>query len=389
MWVQEGMYTVQFRTIAANGEDRLQNTEVTRNSNINNYVATSTMRFQISGRIYGLTLYDISDYPNWENVFRVEDTMLMKYFRGAVDGTKRTNYNKEYAYYYTVGTDDQYGKATDRYSKYTLPLVNNSHPQYKNLGVLKTGYAVRFMLDTVGEMYGSSCHVKITPTFYYVDAEGKNRKQVDLYYNEEIGGKHYKLCKVGEGMDLVNIKSGITGNIYNRIPQKEIQNTADVMGTTYSLFANQRSTMYSYSVIKLLNPFRTFIGWDYATHISGLPTYGDVRAATGLSRLSLSKYTQRWYGNYKLPVDVHAVASGYDVYDYMTKHGIDYSEDFWLTGGYIIVNFNIVTIDKDGKEHLSYINADNYLNNGNCSMWVTEGPSIQKPITKELPLISR
>lgn len=378
LWVQEGVYTAEFRTIAVNGEDRISNTELTRNANINNYVARSSMKFQISGRVYGLTLYDISDYPIWENVFRVEDTMLIKYFNGAVDGTKRTKYNKDYAYYYTVGINDQYGKDTGRNSKYTLPLVNGSHPQYKNQGVLKTGYAVRFMLDTVGEMYGSTCHIKITPSFYYVDAKGKNRKQVDLYYNEEIDEKHYKLCKVGEGLDLVNIKSGTTGNIYSRIPEKEIQNTALVLGTTYSKFANQKSTMYSYSLIKLLNPFRTFIGWDYASHIAGLPSFADVKKNTGETKTGLSKYIQRWYGTYKLPVDVHAVESGYDVYGYMKKHGINYSEDFWLTGGYIIVNFNIVTIDKNGKEHLSYINAGNYLNNGNCSMWVTEGPVIEK-----------
>ena len=382
LWVQERTYTVQFRTVAANGENMLNNTETTKNSYIHSYVASSSMQFEVSGRIYGLTLYDVSDYPDWEEAFRVKDTMLFKLFEGAVDGTTRTKYNKEYAYYYTVGTNDRYGKPTGRISKYTLPLINGSHPQYKNLGVLKTGYAFRFMLDTIGEMYGGACHVKITPTFYYVDAQGKNRRQVDLYYDEEINGKYYRLCKVGEGIDLVNIKYGVTGNIYNRIPERELQNTANVIGTTYSKFSNQRSTMYSYSIIKLLNSFRTFIGWDYATQISRIPSYTDVRTATGETNLSLSKYMQRWYGTYKLPVEVHAVNSGFDVYDYMKKHGIDYSESFWLKGGYIIVNFNIVTIDKNGQEHLSYINASNYLNNGNCSMWVTEGPTIQKTDNK-------
>lgn len=378
LWVKEGVYRVQFRTIAVNGEDKLTNTEETRNSSIYNYVATSEIKFQISGRIYGLTLYDISDYPDWEKVFRVEDTMLIKYFSGALDGTKKASYNKEYAYYYTVGTKDRYGQATGRNSKYTFPLVNGSHPQYKNLGVLKTGYAVRFMLDTVGEMYGSACHIKITPTFYYVDAKGQKRKQVDLYYNEEIDGKHYKLCKVGEGIDLVNIKTGTTGNIYNRIPENEIQNTADVLGISYSKVSSRKSTMYSYSLIKLLSSFRTFIGWDYAEHISKQSSFAEVAAATGETRLSLSKYMQRWYGNYKLPAELYAVESGFDVYGYIKKHGIDFSEDFWLRDGYIIVNFNIVTVDKNGKEHLSYINAGNYLNNGNCSMWLLEGPLIEK-----------
>jgi hypothetical protein len=112
--------------------------------------------------------------------------------------------------------------------------------------------------------------------------------------------------------------------------------------------------------------------------ITGLDSYKDVKNATGLSEVGLTQYMQRWYGNYKLPTNVHAVLSGYDVKGYMKDHGIDYKESFWLKGGYIIVNFYITTIDKNGKERLSYINANNYLNNSNCSMWVTEGAIAQK-----------
>ena len=379
LWVQEGTYTAHFRTIAVNGLDKLDNTEVTRNLSKNSYVATSTKTFQISGRMYGLTLYDISDYPKWEEVFRKKDTMLFKLFEGKADGTMIHTYDPDNAYYYTVGTNNQYGLGIGRYDKYTLPLINGSHPRFKNLGVIKTGYAVRFMLDTIGEMYGSGNHITITPTFYYVDAKGKNRQQVDLYYKEEINGKLQPIVKVGEGIDLVNIQSGSTGNIYSRIPEREIKNTAAVMNKAYAKISTQYSAMYSYSKLKLLPSFRTFIGTDYAALMTGLGSYTEVKKERKeLTKTDLSKYIQRWYGTYKLPMHVHCVPTGYDVYGYLKKHGIDYRENFWLTGGYIIVNFNIVTIDKNGKEHLSYINANNYLKNGNCSMWVTEGASVQK-----------
>lgn len=378
MWVKEGSYSVLFRSIAVNGTDKIAKTETTRNASLSNYVATATRLFEVSGRIYGLTLYDISDYPNWENVFRKKQSTRLKYFECATDGTKRTDFNTAYSYYYTVGTRDQYGNDTGRYSRYTLPLVNGSHPKLKNLGIIKTGYAVRFLLDTTGEMYSSASQVKITPTFYYVDAEGKNRRQVDLYYKEEIKGKDYSFIKVGEGIDLVNIKTGTTGNPYNRIPEAELKNTAAVQKTTLIKIENQNSTMYSYSQIRLLKAFRTFIGKGYGAQIKGMSAYEDVKNETGETSLSLSKYTQRWYGNYKLPIEVYAAPSGYDVKGYLRRNGLDYTEDFWLTGGYIIVNFNIVTIDDNGKERLSYINGSNYLNNGNCSMWVTEGAMVQK-----------
>ncbi len=64
--------------------------------------------------------------------------------------------------------------------------------------------------------------------------------------------------------------------------------------------------------------------------------------------------------------------------DYADKYGVDYSEDFWLEDGYIIVNMNIYTIDENKKQRLSYVNASNYKNNGNCSMWMLENPPLSK-----------
>lgn len=382
MWVKEGVYTAEFRTVAVNGEDKLSNTETTRNSNINNYVATATRTFQISGRVYGFTLYDISDDGLWKDVFRVKDTMLFKYFEGAEDGTKKTNYNDDYAYYYTVGTKNQYGLETGRYNKYTLPLINGSHPKYKNAGVIKTGYAFRFMLDTTGEMYGSGCRIRIVPTFYHVDENGENRQLVDIYYDEEIYDKQQYLVKIGEGIDLVNLQKGQAGNPYSRIPEEELKHTAEVMGTTYASLKNQIDVMYSYNEIRITSNFRTFIGTEYAKQISKYKSYGKIKEKTDETELSLSKYVQRWYGTYKLPTNIHVVPKGYDVYGYMKKYGIDYGEDFWIRGGYIIVNFRIETYDKNGQAHLSYTNGENYLYNGNCSMWVTEGAVIRKTDNK-------
>lgn len=373
MWVQEGVYSVQFRTIAVNGEDKLNNTETTRNTNINNYVATATKTFQISGRMYGLTLYDISDEGRWRDIFRVKDSMMFKYFEGAEDGTKRTTYHDDYAFYYKVGTKNQYGHEAGRYNRFSFPLLNGSHPKYKNVGVINTGYAFRFMLDTTGEMYGSGCKIRITPSFYHVDEKGKNRQRVDIYYDEEFNGKSHHLVKIGQGIDLANVQQGLVGNPYSRIPEAELRHTAKVMETTYPKIANQYGIMYTYSDIRISSMFRTFIGLDYAKHISKLPSFKRVKELTKETELSLSKYMQRWYGTYKLPSNIHVVPAGYDVNGHLRKYGIDYHEDFWIRDGYIIVNFNIETYDKNEKRHLSYTNGENYTNKKHCSMWVTEG----------------
>lgn len=74
--------------------------------------------------------------------------------------------------------------------------------------------------------------------------------------------------------------------------------------------------------------------------------------------------------------------------DYADKYGVDYDEDFWLTDGYIIVNFTIETVDPDGRHRLSYINAGNHLNNGNCSMWTMEGRPSKKAAIRGRPFLS-
>ena len=378
MWVKEGVYTVSFRSTAVNGQDKLSNTEMTRNTDIHNYVATATRTFQISGRMYGLTIYDISDEGRWKDVFRIKDTMLFKYFEGAADGTKRTNYHDDYAYYYTVGNKNQYGYQTGRMNRFTLPIINGSHPKYKNVGAIKTGYAFRFRIDTIGEMYGSGNKIVIKPTFYHVDEKGRNRQLVDIYYDEEFYGKQHYLVKIGQGIDLANLQQGLVGNPYSRIPEAELMHTARVMETTYAKISSQYGAMYSYSDIRLTSQFRTFIGLDYAAHIAGLPSFNKVKEQIGETELNLSKYMQRWYGTYKLPANIHVAPAGYDVNDYLRKYGIDYHEDFWLKDGYIIVNFTIETYDMNNNRNLSYSNGANYLNNGHCSMWVMEGGQVEK-----------
>ena len=71
-WVTEGKYTIDFRSIAINAKANsvTNKTETLANLELNNYVATDTVDVEVSGRIYGLYLYDITDYPMWENVFR-------------------------------------------------------------------------------------------------------------------------------------------------------------------------------------------------------------------------------------------------------------------------------------------------------------------------------
>lgn len=380
-WIIEGVYTVECRTIAVNVGDFIHNTENFANRIRRNYVATNTFHMEVSGRIYGLSLYDISDYPTWEEVFRIPNSSdLKKNSSKYPDGTCSATYNKDNSYTYTVGTNDQYGNDNGRDVKYTFPLVNGSHPTYKNQGILKTGYMIRFSLDTVGNMFSDDTSVIIKPSFYFIDKNGKNRTAVDLYYTEEVNGKTKSLVKVGGNTDKTNIKAYNTGDLKLGIPPSEMKLTSALRNQRYGEFYWQNSPMYTFAKIQLNNSFRTFIGQKYKDNIKKLSCFDDIQKS-GVKESDADKSMQRWYGQYYIPNEVHAVNKGYNVMDYAKKYGVDYDEEYWLTDGYIFVNFEIYTI-QNGKQHLSYINADNYLDHGNCSMWVMEGAPLSKKSNK-------
>jgi hypothetical protein len=374
MTVNEGVYTVQFRTVAVNGLPFFNQTEEYANKKLTNYVATNTINVEVSGRIYGLTIYDLTDYPIWEEVFRVKNSMdFKKDFSKFTPGTGLLSYSSNRSYTYTLGTNNQYGVDTGRNTKYTFPLVNGSHPYYKNMGILKTGYLIRFLLDTTGNMFSDSCKVSIKPKFYYVDKNGMNRVPVDLYYTESINKKTKHLVKVGSPLDQTNLKNVRTGDIYLGIPEAELKQTAELRGMTFSQFTAKSSPMFNFSEIRLNWAFRTYINNAYTNTVKGYDSFDDMKDI-GIKESDLLERMQRWYGQYYIPNKVHIVEKDFDVMDYADKYGVDYSESFWKKDGYIIINFSIETIGEDGSRRLSYINAANYRDNGNCSMWLQEGP---------------
>ncbi|MBB2182525.1 hypothetical protein H0486_06525 [Lachnospiraceae bacterium MD1] len=378
MTVNEGKYTVQFRTIAVNGDSFLNKMEEYANMNMANYVATDTIDVQVSGRIYGLNIYDLSDYPIWKDVFRIpKSSKLKKDDSRYIDGSDMNTYSSERYYTYALGTNDQYGKDTERNIKYTFPLVDGSHPKYKNKGILKTGYLVRFSLETTGNMFSDASRVVIKPNFYFVDKNGENRVAVDLYYSESIDNKTRYLVKVGSALDKINMKFVLTGDLELAVPEKELKQTARLRGEKYEKFIGQYSPMFNFYEIKLCSPFRTYANNEYVNRMKSYASFTKVTEA-GITEDKMLERLQRWYGQYYIPNEVHVVKKGFDVMDYVDKYGVDYGEDFWLKDGYIIVNLTIETIGDDGTRRLSYINSKNYRDYGHCSMWVMEGPPQQK-----------
>lgn len=375
MWVEEGKYTVEVRSIANNGEDKTDKAQKLSNEAMQYYVATNTFDLQVSGRLYGLTLYDIKDYPLWKDTFISSNHLLLKRLlpehRGQLipSGVTKKKFDKEAVYDYRVGTMDSYGLPTKRLSKYTLPLVNGSHPQFANKGLISNGYLASFLLHTNGNvMSDRNARVEITPKFYYVDSNGNHREEVDLYYKGSVNGKKYSIIKVGSGVDTKNKKIYSVGSKNLSIPVEELEMTAAVQGLSMNQLKAKEQELFTYANISLSSTFRMFSNLAYAKK---------YQSASHREK-ELATLKQTYYFQYGLPNGVRATKKGMDVAAYASEHGITFQEDFWKKDGYLIINFDIKAYDKDGNLRYSYANKENFLNQGFCSMWILEGYQLKK-----------
>ena len=374
IWANEtGSVGIDFRTktINCDANNGASYEETEANTLYENYVATATLYAEVSGRLYGLNVYDVSDYPIWQLVFRKENSLQRS------------------GQYYSIGLNNQNGvqKRTDM----TLPMVNGDNPIAHNMGTLKTGYTTRMSLTTIGNMYHGTDYITLTPRFFYVSYDGTKREEVDLYYNGTIEGKYRTVVKIGSKMDQKNVKSMTLGSPYTSVPDSEIQAKAKIAGLDEKDILAATNAVYSYGKITIPSKLSTYIGSGYAP--SGI-------IPNNVNADDVTRSMQRWYFEYSLPSDVHAVSKGYDVDSYAHKHnGIDYKESFWKKDGYIVVNFDVVSYETGFDKYqvgadtgegwlegadvfeevtstplprLSYINAQNVFA-GYCNMWQLEG----------------
>lgn len=354
-WVTEGSYEIEFEAAAINSEanNGYYNSEYLANLSIENYVATDSVYVQVTGRLYDLQIYDITDYPLWESVFRRTNSLAL------------TGFN------YTIGLNNQNGIVTGRKSKYTFPLVKGSHPSVENEGPLSLGYCTRFKLKTIGDMDKALDSIKIIPRFYYIDYQGGNRQEVDLYYTETFASKRRYLVKVGSEQDKLNKKTYLLGSNYWQVPIQEINNTAFVDGETIEEVRSRKSELFTFGQIELHSQFRTYIGGSKYIPSGVIPS--------GVKEQEVISSVQQWYGEYYLPSQIHVVPKDFNLGIYAVDKGsLDFTEDIWLRGGYIVINFDIVTYQTGSeKGNLSYINKENALK-GYCNMWELEGVQLDK-----------
>ena len=353
VWVGEGNYTVKFKTVAINAEDDLINDPTATgnqqnlaNKDPNNYVAYRDSNVRIIGQVYNFRITDIHDYPLWETVFRMKEGSFTHTGKAFTAG----GYSSAY---------DSHNLTGGRSATYDLPIMEGSNPAQKDHGALKTGYGFKFELNTIGEYSGDNDFIRIKPTFFYVNKDGSGRTPVDIYYNERFDGKENIMVRIGSEKDKRNKKIVVNTNLFRNIPEEDIERTEKLTGKN---FREKEVDIGTFAEIQLNKDMRVFTGNTIA---HPFPANSD-------DAKRVVKSMQRWYGEYYLPDKLYVVPSTMTENDIVnhpeTQDGIDGSESFWLKDGYIIVNFEIETI-QNGNFDAPVLNYYNSMYN----RWQAEG----------------
>jgi hypothetical protein len=350
VWVDEGFYDVEMRTFAENAPEN-PSEQTNANLDLTHHVAKATVPVDVVGRLYDFHVTDIADY-NWETVFRMEQ------------GSQMHTGNS-----YWVGQGDIDGDPRYTSSQYTLPLRPGSHPVFKNL-VTKTGYHFKFELKTKGNMFSAKDGVEIVPSFSFiplVKEQGNptpqigERVEVDLYYH--TNDKYF--IQIGSKEDKES-RYVILNERLRNVPQVELEDTARYQYDVEKSFAEinqmsraqylaqykekttkQKTTVGGYGELFLSAPIRTYIG-------------PKTELPAGVDPYRANAAIQKWYGEYSIPAGVYAVEKGTNIAEYGRTHqGLDDASPIFLKDGYIVVSFDIRSVQNGQKDqpHLHYIHG--------------------------------
>lgn len=373
IWVPEGKYTIDFREYAINapsgseGKQSIANTTIPlggytvspAGSNSAAHMVTDSKTIDVIGRVYDFRVTDVTDY-NWENVFRTKS--------GSVEHSNN---------YFWVGDKNRDGENRGNNPAVTLPIAQGKHTAgIKNVAV-KTGYSFKFDFKTMGNMFGKSDAIRITPKFYFVDKNGQNRREVDLYYH----GKNDFFVKVGSNKDKT-YRTVKLNDPYRNISTDDLTLTADyyyrhaadfdltdkVNGMYYSSFIRnyirkdtKEETITGPYGWQILNKnLRNYIG----PKKENVPLTG-----TMIPKEDTIRSEQKWYSEYSLPAKVYAVDKNVNVANMGLMTRLSDDSPLFLKNGYIIVNFDIETI-RNGEVNKPYLK---YVNGNVSNQWKREG----------------
>lgn len=335
----------------------------------------------VTGRISSFQITDVTDYPAWQPVFRKYDKDSKKYLSTLTGNA------------YHSGVSNEFGFLGPWGSLYTAPVFGSSNPAGKSVGTLGLGYKIRYKMTTVGPYYNLTDKVSFKPTFYFVNDKGEylqqdgsfssninTRAQVNVYYSETVNNTRQTLIKVGSKQDKLNTKSLCLADDEWDVSKSLRDFTNDTLHTSN---VGKKQKQYTFEETNLTSAMRIINGNTHQSAHLGQPlslesdkkfefnskmynilqaVSDDPQAYVGtdyetltseLSKDQVAKSVQTWYGEYYLPSDVYVTQKSWATVKSRIKNGFDGSEDCWLKGGHLVINFN-PEISSDTHQTLRY-----------------------------------
>lgn len=356
-----------------------------------NYVATYDYPVQISGVIYDMTALSVNDEQFFGGIER--RTGVWQFFRN--DQDKKLGFSNRFGtnatrYFYTgdVNTSWEYVN--------TLPFTTGKNNVFSDMGYLIKGNKISFELRTIGNLNGENDTIVVKPTYRYIDENGNVYEdgKFHLYYTDE--GDPY--IAFGSEKDKEHSESMAIGDqfcdmdLYPFRSYDQIQFTADTFDRTWNNVAHIETETFCATGITLYPTQRLLSGDEEQLEVNQYNSAADaLRYNSGLDRISGKQYTafkksmQTWFGEYRVPnylfVSLVDESTGMDAFKTAMEEGeyVTDSSDCWKEGGYLVLNFEIITY-RDGHEHLHYYMNDD-LSGKWLNMWTREQGGISDVTT--------
>jgi hypothetical protein len=328
----------------------------------------------VVGRIYDFQVTDVED-PMWETFFRTS--------KGNAASTGKR---------FSVGNRNINGDPAIGITS-ILPVMpgKNTQPGFQDRAV-KLGYGILFEIKTIGDFHDGNDIIRISPAFAFVDRNGKNRTDVDLYYS--VPGS--PLVKAGSpedttawsgrinlsyrglmetewtdtGKSLWNLKGGIAGYVSESVFAAAFLHRAQkgidmfrtwriLMGEPVRTFRGPVFSSANHPFTKPVNAGNSAIVADAGANSPGPgDSVASSWSAAADETLAFASM-QKWYGEYRLPPDTLIVPKGTDLSRF--AH-ITPQDPVFLKDGYLLVNFRDMEVVNNGDDShpaLRYSGRDN------------------------------
>ncbi|MBQ9314549.1 MAG: hypothetical protein IJ220_06110 [Clostridia bacterium] len=275
----------------------------------------------IEANVDGFGIVSVNKKDDVEVVGRLYDFTITN-----LDGSNQTGDEK---WHKSLFQDEE-----TEYKSDVIPIGQSTNqPSKYNYGI-KLGTTFYFSINTKG-IKNDAVYMK--PKFIYISKDGKEVKEVDVYINDK--GKEKNILSDDVSNKVMKLRD-------NNILKTEVKNELLKLQEISKIVDRyQYSTTESRNIGSLANVrISKYLSLPYVGYIDEFKNlYGKSSLAQfAKTEIELLTYVSHWYGKYVVPAASKIV----------DKNTSPDSKNY--KDGYLIVCFNIVSLDSNGGEYLSY-----------------------------------